>query len=83
MNFLIKVVRKSDNDQVTVIGCCATLYEAMQAADKLATEDIHIRLIDPFTLKPFDADTVVANARETEGRILTVEDHYAWGTCTF
>ncbi|XP_060565232.1 transketolase-like [Ruditapes philippinarum] len=74
-----KVVRKSDKDQVTVIGCCVTLKEAMLAADKLAIDGVNIRIIDPFTLKPFDKDTVLANARETGGKIITVEDHYSEG----
>lgn len=74
-------MRKSDNDKVTVIGCCVTLVEAMRAADKLAIDGVNIRVIDPFTLKPFDAATVLASARETGGRIITVEDHYEWGMC--
>ncbi|KAL4226115.1 hypothetical protein ACF0H5_014102 [Mactra antiquata] len=74
-----KVVRQSDNDQVTVIGCCVTLVEAMTAADELASSGINIRVIDPFTLKPFDKDTVLASAKATGGRIITVEDHYEWG----
>ncbi|XP_045163083.2 transketolase-like [Mercenaria mercenaria] len=74
-----KVVKKSGSDQVTVIGCCVTLVEAMKAADKLAEDGINIRVIDPFTLKPLDKDTILANAKETGGKIITVEDHYAEG----
>ena len=75
----MQVVKKSDDDQVTVIGCCVTLVEALRAADTLAAEDIKIRVIDPFTLKPFDAETVITNAKATGGRVITVEDHYEWG----
>ncbi|WAR25308.1 LOW QUALITY PROTEIN: TKTL2-like protein, partial [Mya arenaria] len=74
-----KVVRRSDSDKVTVIGCCVTLVEAIRAADKLALDGINIRIIDPFTLKPLDRDTILSNAKETGGRIITVEDHYEWG----
>lgn len=74
-----KVVRKSDNDKVTVIGCCVTLVEAMKAADELAGNGINIRIIDPFTVKPMDAATIISNAKATGGKILTVEDHYPWG----
>ena len=81
--FFFQVVRKSDNDQVTVLGCCVTLKEAMLAADKLAIDGVNIRIIDPFTLKPFDKDTVLASARETGGRIITVEDHYSEGDCFY
>lgn len=72
-------MRQSDHDQVTVIGCAITLREAMKAADDLAESGIHIRVIDPFTIKPIDAETIISSARVTGGRIVTVEDHYYQG----
>ncbi|KAM6925223.1 transketolase-like protein 2 [Xenentodon cancila] len=74
-----KVVRKSDSDQVTVIGAGVTLHEALAAADILESEGTRIRVIDPFTIKPLDAGTVLASARATRGQIITVEDHYKEG----
>uniref|UniRef100_A0A669D0P7 Transketolase n=1 Tax=Oreochromis niloticus TaxID=8128 RepID=A0A669D0P7_ORENI len=74
-----KVVRQSDNDQVTVIGAGVTLHEALTAADKLAAQGKNIRVIDPFTIKPLDAATILASARATRGQIITVEDHYKEG----
>lgn len=76
---LAKVVRQSDNDRVTVIGAGVTLHEALAAADTLATEGVFIRVIDPFTIKPLDASTILESARKTGGRIITVEDHYKEG----
>uniref|UniRef100_A0A673X482 Transketolase n=1 Tax=Salmo trutta TaxID=8032 RepID=A0A673X482_SALTR len=73
-----KVVRQSDSDKVTVIGAGVTLHEALAAADQLASE-VNIRVIDPFTIKPLDAATIVSSARVTGGRIITVEDHYREG----
>uniref|UniRef100_A0AAR2KFP6 transketolase n=1 Tax=Pygocentrus nattereri TaxID=42514 RepID=A0AAR2KFP6_PYGNA len=43
------------------------------------SERIYIRVIDPFTIKPLDAKTIMDHARSTRGRILTVEDHYYEG----
>uniref|UniRef100_A0AAZ3Q1L8 transketolase n=1 Tax=Oncorhynchus tshawytscha TaxID=74940 RepID=A0AAZ3Q1L8_ONCTS len=75
-----KVLRQSDSDQVTVIGAGVTLHEALTAADQLASEGkMNIRVIDPFTIKPLDAATIVSSARATGGRIITVEDHYREG----
>ncbi|XP_024079276.1 transketolase-like protein 2 [Terrapene carolina triunguis] len=74
-----QVVRKSDADRVTVIGAGVTLHEALAAADELAKQGTHIRVIDLFTIKPLDAATIVASARATGGRIITVEDHYREG----
>ncbi|XP_061668479.1 transketolase-like protein 2 [Syngnathoides biaculeatus] len=74
-----KVVRQSNSDLVTVIGAGVTLHEALAAADVLEREGKNIRVIDPFTIKPLDADTILASAKATGGHIITVEDHYKEG----
>ncbi|KAG7273281.1 hypothetical protein CRUP_009709 [Coryphaenoides rupestris] len=74
-----KVVYKTNDDHVTVIGAGVTLHEAMAAAEQLKKERINIRVIDPFTIKPLDSKTIIDNARATRGRIITVEDHYYEG----
>jgi pyruvate dehydrogenase E1 component beta subunit len=45
----------------------------MSAAALLAKEGIHIELIDPRTLVPFDTDLVLASVRKT-GRLVIVEE---------
>nr|KAF6283440.1 transketolase like 1 [Pipistrellus kuhlii] len=74
-----KVIRQSVDDKVTVIGAGVTLHEILVAADELAKQDIPIRVIDLFTIKPLDADTIIAHAKCTAGRIITVEDHHPEG----
>lgn len=74
-----KIVRQGADDQVTVIGAGVTLNEALKAADQLVADGISVRVIDPFTIKPIDRGTIVASARQTGGRIVTVEDHYPEG----
>ena len=39
--------------------------------------------MDPFTIKPIDAEGIIANAKECGGRILVVEDHYPEVSCHF
>ena len=73
-----RVVRRSDDDAVTLIGAGITLHEALKAADALASDGIQARVIDLYSLKPIDADTILAAARET-GAIITVEDHWPEG----
>jgi len=73
------VVRSSDDDQVTVVGAGVTLHEALKAADVLAEEGINVRVIDLYTIKPVDAETLHAAAEATEGRVVTAEDHWAEG----
>ena len=60
-----------------------TLIEALKAADQLVTENVHIRVMDPFTLKPLDKEAVVEHAKAVGGKILTVEDHYIEGDTSF
>uniref|UniRef100_A0A8C6PT27 transketolase n=1 Tax=Nothobranchius furzeri TaxID=105023 RepID=A0A8C6PT27_NOTFU len=74
-----KVVYKTNDDHVTVIGAGVTLHEALAAAEMLKKERINIRVIDPFTIKPLDSKVIIDSARATRGRIITVEDHYYEG----
>ena len=74
-------MRQSGNDHVTVVGACVTLVEALKAADELAAAGINVRVVDPFTVKPIDADTIIHCARQTGGRLVIVEDHYPEGDC--
>ena len=73
-----KIVRQTDDDQVTLIGAGITLHEAMKAADTLRDDGIRARVIDLYSVKPIDADTLRAAARDT-GRLVTVEDHWPQG----
>jgi transketolase len=73
-----RVLRSSRNDAVTLIGAGVTVHEALAAADDLEREGIPARVIDLYSLKPVDAFTVRAAARET-GCLVTVEDHWAEG----
>jgi transketolase len=51
----------------------------LKAAEKLKELDKPIRVIDVFTVKPLDWETIVSSARETGNRIVVVEDHYEAG----
>jgi transketolase len=73
-----RVVRETGDDAVTLIGAGITLHEAIKAADTLRADGIAARVIDLYSVKPIDADTVRAAGRET-GALLTVEDHWPEG----
>ena len=74
-----KVVRQSAEDKVTVVAAGITLHEALKAYDQLKSEGIAIRVIDAYSIKPIDRQTLAEAARATGGRIVTVEDHWAQG----
>jgi len=73
-----KVLRRSDSDAATVIGAGITVHEALKAYEKLSKEDIAVRIIDLYSVKPVDSVTINQAAVAT-GRLITVEDHYAEG----
>jgi transketolase len=73
-----RTVRSSDEDDLTIVACGITVGEAEQAADELESEGIHARVIDCYSIKPIDADTLNRAARETSA-IVTVEDHWPEG----
>ena len=54
------------------------LDASLKAADLLAAEGISARVVDIFTIKPIDVDTIVKCANET-GAIVTVENHSITG----
>ena len=74
-----KVVRESPDDAATVVAAGVTLFEALRAHDELAAEGIAVRIVDAYSVQPIDRGTLLAAARATGGRLVTVEDHYAAG----
>ena len=72
-------MRESDDDQVTLIGAGVTLHEAIKAADALAADGINARVIDLYSVKPIDVDTLAAASQATGGRLVVVEDHWPEG----
>jgi transketolase len=59
---------------LSIIACGEMLAHAKEAAETLERDGCSVRVIDMFTLKPFDVEAVIAAAQET-GRIITVEEH--------
>ena len=74
-----RVVRESDDDEVAIVGAGITLHEALKAADRLAEDGVKARVIDLYSVKPVDSETLQAAADATGGRIVTVEDHWPEG----
>jgi transketolase len=73
-----KVLRRSEHDLATVIGAGVTLFEALKAYDELQKEGLAIRVIDLYSIKPVDEETLKEAARDTPF-LVTVEDHFPEG----
>jgi transketolase len=72
------VIRSSENDEVTIVAAGITLHEALAAAEELAGEGVAARVVDLYSVKPIDEQTLI-EAADATGVIVTVEDHHAEG----
>ncbi len=73
-----KVHRAGADDRAAIVGAGVTVFEALKAADVLASEGVAVRVIDAYSVKPIDAETLHAALRETR-LVLVVEDHWIDG----
>jgi transketolase len=73
-----KTLRSSDADRVTLVGAGITVHEALGAAGSLQADGIAARVVDCYTIKPIDAETLRAAVSQT-GLLVTVEDHWIEG----
>src|SRR5687768_3855447 len=73
-----KIVHSTAEDDITIVAAGITLHESLKAAELLAGDGIDARVIDLYSVKPIDRETLLRAAEETQG-IVTVEDHWAEG----
>jgi transketolase len=70
-----RVERDADDTDVTIVAAGITVHEALKAADELAADEISARVLDCYSVKPIDAETL----RSLGTPIVTVEDHWPEG----
>ena len=73
------VLQQSDTDSVCIVAAGITVHEALKAYEILKKENINIAIIDLYSIKPLDAQTIISVAKKANNRIITVEDHYLQG----
>jgi len=64
-----------EGEDVTLIAAGITVHEAIKAAEELAAEGIEARVIDLYSIKPLDEETI----QSLTSPVVTVEDHWAEG----
>lgn len=74
-----KVHNAGPDDVVALIGAGVTLHECLSAAAQLAESGIKARVIDLYSIKPIDTDTLRRTCLDTGGRLVIAEDHYPQG----
>jgi transketolase len=73
-----KTHTSKEKEVITVVAAGVTLHEALKAQEELEKEQIGIRVIDAYSVKPIDEQTLKQAAAETQA-IVVVEDHYPEG----
>src|SRR5438128_1232254 len=74
-----KVVRQSDKDRLTIVAAGITVHEALKAADQLQSQRVKVRVIDAYSVKPMDEETLLTAAQEVGNKFIVVEDHWPEG----
>ncbi|PNV66418.1 transketolase [Rubneribacter badeniensis] len=62
----------------TVVACGVEVEQSLKAAEALAAEGVDVEVIDAFSVKPLDEETVLASVRKT-GRVVVAEEHSVHG----
>ena len=73
-----KAIQVREGNDITLIGTGTITYMVYQAAELLAKDGIHARVLSMHTVKPIDTEAIVNAANETGG-IITVEEHSILG----
>jgi transketolase len=73
-----KVLRSKPDDKVMIVATGFPVHQALEAAEKLEADGINVGVMDVYSLKPLDEDTL-RRAADTVPAFLTVEDHYPEG----
>lgn len=68
----------TEGNDAAIIACGETVYPALQAAQLLAQQGIHVTVVSMHTIKPLDTD-LLAKLANTCKAIVTVEEHSVYG----
>ena len=73
-----KAVTLKEGKDISIFACGVCVAEALEAAKLLEADGISAEVINVHTIKPLDAETIIASASKT-GRVFTVEEHSVIG----
>lgn len=73
-----KAVTMREGADVTIAACGIMTAKALEAAERLAVDNIHAKVLNVATIKPIDRDAITEAARAT-GAFVTAEEHELHG----
>lgn len=68
---------KRDGTDLTLVATGLMVNLALKAAESVAGEGVSVEIIDPRTLMPYDAGTILDSVKKT-GRLLVVDEGYRY-----
>jgi pyruvate/2-oxoglutarate/acetoin dehydrogenase E1 component len=69
-----------EGSDVTIVATSFMAYEALHAAEQLASEDVDAEVIDARSIRPLGESTILASVRKT-GRLIVADT--SWELCGF
>jgi transketolase len=73
-----RILKKGSKDSAAVIAAGITVHEALKAYEELKKENIHVRVIDAYSVQPMDPKIIREVARVGK-KAIVVEDHFRSG----
>jgi transketolase len=75
-----RLLRKSENDALTIAASGITVFEVLKAAEELERQGLNVRVVDCYSVNPIDKDMLILCLQRTKYPVLlTVEDHFRHG----
>lgn len=71
---------KREGSDVTVVATALMVHKALKVAEDMQKKGVSVEVVDPRTLKPLDAETILKSIRKT-GRLVVVDEGYP--RCSF
>jgi pyruvate/2-oxoglutarate/acetoin dehydrogenase E1 component len=70
---------KREGSDVTLVAISSMVHVALKAAESLASEGISAEVVDPRTLKPLDAETIINSVKKTTRAVVIDEGYLSYG----
>ncbi|MBI1863292.1 transketolase [Candidatus Microgenomates bacterium] len=73
-----RVIKESAKDMAVIFAAGITLHESLKAYELLQKEGISLAVVDLYSIKPVDEETVARLAKKYHA-VIVAEDHYPYG----
>lgn len=74
----VKVIRKSNKDDIAILSNGVPLHEVLKAYDLLKKENINARVIDVYSIKPIDSEFLLESLSGIN-KVIVFEEHSVYG----